>query len=421
MIREAVLEKETIIIDSPSEIIFRAYVPFFRENVSSLKTDDEGRKYRVVEGAIIIDRRAVQEQMGWTDEDVSDHFTTLWEVDGFLTDVRKINFDFRHNGISTGAVGERSWKVNDYEVQIDDKVLKVPARMLAVRVYEDSQIRIKGKNGETIEDGGLLANIENGRVFTWSVEFKPVRQFTTRSGLTVFKTYHTPRISFLDVTQGIPDAGGFTLRNFFNPVLVKNNNNLMLDNIKQALENGEITKEELRALVGTGEEQPKEETPAETPKDEGERNIDLEITPSQGEGEGEAETPAPAEPPAEADTNQDGEISDQEMRSYIKEVKRAFGDNPSMVKEKLDGLERICGDLKKKMDEANQVPTPNDEELEAQRIRALNNNLADIPEKKEPVVGVVRQLDNGNTDLGKSEDKLEKLRAKINQINNLYV
>jgi polyhydroxyalkanoate synthesis regulator phasin len=418
MTQEAILEKETIVIDSPSEIIFRAYVPFFRENVSSLKTDDEGRKYRVVEGAIIIDRRAVQEQMGWTDEDVSDHFTTLWEVDGFLTDVRKINFDFRHNGISTGAEGERSWVVNDYEVQIDDKVLKVRARMLAVRVYEDSQIRIKGKNGETIEDGGLLTNIENGRVFTWSVEFKPVRQFTTRGGLTVFKTYHTPRISFLDVTQGIPDAGGFTLRNFFNPVLIKIKNNIMLDNIKQALENGEITKEELRALVGTGEEQPKEETPAETPKDEGERNIDLEITPSQGEGEGE--TPEPTEPPAEADTNQDGEISEQEMRSYIKEVKRAFGDNPSLVKEKVESLERMCGDLKKRMDEASQVPTPNDEELEAQRIRALNNNLADIPEKKKPEVGVVRQLDNGNTDLGKSEDEIneEKLLASYRQAHN---
>jgi len=224
------MDKENIILDQePKNLIYRAYVPLYRENLSKIHTEKDGRKFRYVEGAIILDRRDVQEKMGWTDAEVSDHYTTFFEIDGFLTDVRKINYDFRHNGISTGAVGYRSWVVDDYEIQIDDKILLVRARMLSVKVYEDSMIRIKGRNGETIEDGNLLENIENGRVYTWSIEFKPVTQGTTKSGVTIYRTYHTPRISFLDVTQGIPDAGGFTLRNYLETDIINNNENKQLN------------------------------------------------------------------------------------------------------------------------------------------------------------------------------------------------
>jgi hypothetical protein len=400
MTKEKLLNQEIIVDQEPSGIIYRAYLPFFRDNVSSLKTDDEGRKYRVVEGAIIVDRRSIQEQMGWTDEDVSDHFTTLWEVDGFLTDVRKINFDFRHNGISTGAIGERSWKVDDYEIQIDDKILKVPARMLAVRVYEDNQIRIKGKNGETIEDGSLLTNIENGRVFTWSVEFKPVRQMTTRSGLTLFKTYHTPRISFLDVTQGIPDAGGFTLRSYLEDNLINNQTNqpnMSLEQLQQALANGEITQEHLRSLLET-EETKTPETDSATPESQrSESKIEIKV----GEAESESETPVGGEgetpTPEEADANKDGEISDEEMRSYIKEVKRAFGDKPGMINEKVAELERSFGEINERMNSmitAGQTKTETDKS-EAEMQRHYEATLSDIPNEAESQVSgdMKRQLD----------------------------
>jgi hypothetical protein len=403
MTKEKLLNQEIIVDQEPSGIIYRAYLPFFRDNVSSLKTDDEGRKYRVVEGAIIVDRRSIQEQMGWTDEDVSDHFTTLWEVDGFLTDVRKINFDFRHNGISTGAIGERSWKVDDYEIQIDDKILKVPARMLAVRVYEDNQIRIKGKNGETIEDGSLLTNIENGRVFTWSVEFKPVRQMTTRSGLTLFKTYHTPRISFLDVTQGIPDAGGFTLRSYLEDNLINNQTNqpnMSLEQLQQALANGEITQEHLRSLLET-EETKTPETDSATPESQrSESKIEIKVGEPTGEGtdtapkEGEGEETPPA--PAEADQNGDGELSDSEVRSYIKELKRSY-DSPAMISEKLGELERSFGEINERMNSmvtAGQTKTETDKS-EAEMQRQYETTLSDIPNEAESQVSgdMKRQLD----------------------------
>jgi len=399
--------EQTVVLDETSDIIYRAYLPFFRENVSSLKTDDYGRKYRVVEGAIIVDRRAVQKEMGWTDQEASDHFTTLWDVDGFLTDVRKINFDFRHNGISTGAVGERSWKVDDYEIQIDDKILKVPARMLAVRVYEDSQIRIKGKNGETLNDGGLLENIENGRVFTWSVEFKPVTQLTTRTGLPIFKTYHTPRISFLDVTQGIPDAGGFTIRNFLGDEIINNQNNMQTKNtttpeVANTI-NLEVTHSALEAETVTLEE-------LSTLTENRDITVELEdevVVPDEGETIVEEPTP-------EADTNQDGEISDEEARAYIKNIKRAFGDNPSMINDKMAELERMCGDMVKRMDDmvaAGSTQRQLDEdEIEAQRIRALNENLSTIPEKKPEEAGDGQRL-LGNE--GEIEGKEEGLNNVI--------
>lgn len=417
MTKEKLLNQEIIVDQEPSGIIYRAYLPFFRDNVSSLKTDDEGRKYRVVEGAIIVDRRSIQEQMGWADEDVSDHFTTLWDVEGFLTDVRKINFDFRHNGISTGAEGEKSWVVQDYEIQIDDKILKVPARMLAVRVYEDNQIRIKGKNGETIEDGSLLTNIENGRVFTWSVEFKPVRQMTTRSGLTVFKTYHTPRISFLDVTQGIPDAGGFILRSYLKDDLINNQNNMQItiENIQTALEAGEITKESLRALVV------EPETDTETPETQrSESKIEIKVGEPTGQEadtapEGEETPPAPEE----ADKNGDGELSDSEVRSYIKELKRSY-DSPAMISEKLGELERSFGEINERMNgmiTAGQTKTEADKS-EAEMQRQFQDTLKDIPNEAESKVSgnMKRQLDPADkpkVEKSKETQDLENLRHKL--------
>lgn len=433
MTTKTVLENEAVVIDSPSEVIFRAYVPFFRENVSSLKTDDEGRKYRVVEGAIIVDRRAVQEQMGWTDEDASDHFTTLWEVDGFLTDIRKVNFDFRHNGLSTGAVGERSWVVDDYEVQIDDKVLKVRARMIAVRVYEDNQIRIKGKNGETIEDGNLLANIENGRVFTWSVRFAPVRQYTTRSGLTVFKTYHTPEISFLDITQGIPDAGGFTLRSFLQDTIIKNNN-MSLEEIKQLILENKVSLEDLQAVLQEIQStEAVEETPTEEPKEE---NVEQPEQPEQPVQEEPQEAPveetqleAPTqeeepnqerniiiekedEQPQEGEqqdeqTTEGEEMSDEEMRKYIKDWKRACK-SPEELLKRLDGVESTLRAM---------TETKTEDEMIDQRVnRSLTSNLDDVPEAiKTEVSEEQTQLDEGSVQLDTDKEEeiaLKKFRLK---------
>jgi len=247
------MDKENIIHNQePNSLIYRAYVPLHRENLSKLHTEKDGRKFRYVEGAVVLDRRDVQEKMGWTDQEVSDHYTTFFEINGFLTDVRKINYDFRHQGISTGAVGYRSWVVDDYEIEIDDKILLVRARMLSVKVYEDSMIRIKGRNGETIEDGNLLENIENGRVYTWSIEFKPVTQGTTKSGVTIYRTYHTPRISFLDVTQGIPDAGGFTLRNYLETNIINNNENKQLNSTLSLLR--KFTNQKSMSIYKKGDE-----------------------------------------------------------------------------------------------------------------------------------------------------------------------
>jgi len=432
---------------SAGNIVFRCLVPLSSRSLSGKwHVGDTGKRYKLVEGAIIVDRRAVQEQMGWSDKEASDHFKTLWSVKGMLTDVRVVKFDFRHNGINTGAKGERSWVIDDYEVHIDDKVLKVPARMLSVRVYEDNYLYVKGNNGETLQDGNLLEAIENGRVFSWSVEFIPVRQARTESGLVEFLSYHTPNIAFLDITQGIPDAGNFTMRSF-EQIILDNNNNMQTTNtrglndlvtkdgrfavVSKELEEESLTTvtltyaddgstEELSYTYGDGSELPfkwasigayiltqiKPKAPTETtPKSEDEDGIpgqrDITIEP--------ASAVAPAadseETPPNADANEDGEITDEEARSYIKEIKRMYSD-PKMIQEKMGDLERMCGDLTTRMDGLT-IKDEDPEEVEAQRIRALNANLSNVPEEVKTAEDdkAKRSLEIGGEDLLNQEPK----------------
>lgn len=396
---------------SAGNIVFRCLVPLSSRSLNGKwHTDDTGKRYKLIEGAIIVDRRAVQEQMGWTDHEVSDHFTTLWRVTGMLTDARMINFDFRHNGINTGAKGERSWVVDDYEVQIDDKILKVPARMLSVKVYEDNFIYVIGNNGETLKDGNLLESIENGRVFSWSVEFKPVHQKTSRAGITEFVSYHTPNIAFLDITPGIPDAGNFVLRSFEQITTNNNNNNnnmqITIEDIKTALTAGEISNEELKTLL-----EPTETTPDSDYEDgiPGQRDIVVEPTST-------VPPVADSEPtPPEADANEDGEITDEETRSYIKKIKRMYSD-PKMIQDKMDGLERMCEDLKIRMDGLT-IKDEDTEEVEAQRIRALNKDLNNVPEEVKTAKEdkAKRSLEIGGEDLSKQELK----RFTIENMHNI--
>ena len=418
MTKEKVLNQTTLIVEAPSNIIYRAYAPFLRESVSGWHTEGN-RRYKIVEGAMLVDRRAIQEQMGWTDQEASDEFTTFWNVRGLLSDVTNVCFDFRHNNISTGAKGLRSWVVDDYEIQLDDKILKVPARMIQIKVYEDSRIRLKGKNGETIDDGSLLESLENGRIFTLSVQFSPKTQSTSRkSGLTVFESYYTPYISFLDVAQGVPDAGKLTLRSFLNEEKIINQNRMLIDEIKKAIANGEITTEDLKSLLSMESES----------EDENENEIIKDTPPT--------ETPEP-------DQNGDGEISDEEMRSYVKDLKRAFGDNPAMVNDKIEEIKRqievISNPMKKEEAPAenteakppievtrSQEEEKSDEDKEIERLRSLNliQNLENIPEVKESkVVNVARQF--GDEEEGVKEENKEvevkltyKEKVMLNQIYN---
>jgi hypothetical protein len=399
---ETQVKTQEVVIET-SNIIYRAYIPFNRQSFSELHTDNNGRQYRIAYGAIIVDRRSVQEQMGWSDDEASDHFTTFFEVDGLLTDVRKTNFDFRHNGLSTGAEGLKSYVVDDYPIEIDNKVLKVKARMLEVKVYTDSMLRIIDNSGKTVEDGNLLEALENGRIKTWSIEFRPVSQGTTRSGVTIYRTYHTPRISFLDVTQGIPDASIDGLRAF--NVEKINNMSITLENIKTALESGELNKDELRSLI----------EPAE--------KLGREINIEKGQEPSSEETPPDTN---EADTNNDGDISDEEMRSYITKLKRAYSD-PDEVKNKIDELERMFGEMKAKVDSKESEETQrkiDEEEKDAQRIRALNDNLKNAPEKvKSEVSEKQSQLDTvTNAGATKGEFTVDEYRAiqtaiKLQQLN----
>lgn len=363
--------EETIILDKESpNIVFRAYVPFARESLSELHTDEDGRKYRIAYGPILVDRRAIQEKMGWSDDEAADHFTTFFEIDGLVTDVRKVNFDFRHNGISTGAEGFRSYVVKDYKIEIGDQVLEVPARILEVKVFEDSRLRIKDDTGRTVEDGDLLTGLQNGRIKSWSIEFKPLKQATTRSGTTIYRTYHTPRISFLDVTQGIPDASIDGLRSYLSEEEVNNqtSNNMSIEEIKKALESGDITKEQLMDLVKpeSTEEKPKEsETDREIPVEK-----DKEAPAEEPKGEATAESDKPSEDPK---PEEDKKPSDEEdMRGVI-----------TKLSERMDSIEAMLASQKgegRSLEEQKEID-------EAAKIAEITRSLNSAPEKLEAKEG----------------------------------
>jgi hypothetical protein len=180
-----------------------------------------------------------------------------------------------------------------------------------------------------------------------------------------------------------------------------NQPNMSLEQLQQALASGEITQEHLRSLLET-EETKTPETDSATPEfQRSESKIEIKVGEPTGEGtdtapkEGEGEETPPA--PAEADQNGDGELSDSEVRSYIKELKRSY-DSPAMISEKLGELERSFGEINERMNSmvtAGQTKTETDKS-EAEMQRQYETTLSDIPNEAESQVSgdMKRQLDS---------------------------
>jgi polyhydroxyalkanoate synthesis regulator phasin len=350
-----------------------------------------------------------------------DRFDTVIEPNGMKTDPNIVVVDYNHRGVSTGAYLRNLRVEENYKIDNGDVLDR--ALVGEIHIPKDAEMFFHDKEGIKRSNGNLYEAVNKGQIQSVSVEFRPYKgkQITdTKTGITTYREWDLLKLSLLDVVAGQPYSGYKLIRS-----LIQNNNNNMLENIKQALDNGELTKEEIRALVEEEVTTPTPEvTPEETPKEDT-REIEIIAKEQEGEmGNVDHELVKDEEPtPEEADANKDGEVSDEEMRSYLKEVKRAFGDNPAMINEKMAEVERMCGDLKKRIDEMTPVantevvtPDETDEEVEAQRIRALNNNLAGIPEKVEPSASVVRQLGTDEADtVDNSNDETAKLIASYRQ------
>jgi len=291
-----------------------------------------------------------------------DRFDTVIDPEGMRSDPNIVTIDYNHKQVNTGAY-LRNVRIEDNYTLEDGTTLE---RVLVgdVHIPKDSEMFYMTREGEKKSNGNLYEAVTKGQVRSVSVEFKPYKgkQITDiKTGITTFREWDLIRLSLLDVTPGQPYSGYKLIRS-----LINNNMSITIENIKLALDNGELQVEDVRALTA--------ETPIE--------NRDITIEKNKAEEEPTTPTDEP-KAPTEADTNGDGEISDEEVRSYIKDFKRTYND-PKMIKEGMDEIRSMYGDLAKRMDDMASAATQRKlEEIEAQSIRALNQNLASIPDKVE--------------------------------------
>jgi hypothetical protein len=342
-----------------------------------------------------------------------DRFDTVIEPRGMKTDPSIVIVDYNHKRVSTGAYLKNVRVETDYKIQ-NGSVLK-EALVGEIHIPEDSEMFYHNREGEKKTNGNLFEAVSKGQIQSVSVEFRPYKgkqKFDTRTGITTYQEWDLISLSLLDVAPGQPYSGIKITRSIINQ------NRMSIDEIKKAIANGEITTEDLKSLLSMESES----------EDENENEIIKDTPPT--------ETPKP-------DQNGDGEISDEEMRSYVKDLKRAFGDNPAMVNDKIEEIKRqievISNPMKKEEAPAenteakppievtrSQEEEKSDEDKEIERLRSLNliQNLENIPEVKESkVVNVARQF--GDEEEGVKEENKEvevkltyKEKVMLNQIYN---
>jgi hypothetical protein len=332
------------------------------------------------------------------------------------TDPNIVVVDYNHRGVSTGSYLRNLRVEKNYKLENGDVLEE--ALVGDIHIPKDAEMFFHDKEGIKRSNGNLYEAVNKGQIQSVSVEFRPYKgkQITdTKTGITTYREWDLLKLSLLDVVAGQPYSGFKIIRS-----LIQNNQNMSLDNIKTALANGDVNKEDLMALC----------MPVENQTPNTSREIEIEVS---------DQTPVSTETtdiPAEADVNNDGEITEEEARAYIKEIKRALGDNPSMVTDKIAEIERKCGELEKRLNENTRSETEDikddttiiettetntdTEELEAQRIRALKDNLTEVKEITKSDASVVRQL---GSDEAKSmiDEDLEAKRQKTLQLNNYNI
>lgn len=408
-----------------------------------------------------------------------DRYNTKILPNGFVGLPSTTEVRYNHGGVDTGAYLENLREVENYQtgeiINGQERILEW-ALVGEMHVPKTAEQRYRSKDGQVHSNGSLLEAMVTGKSKKVSVGFIPVeahvyendkitiydcrnlkqaqevREKEKQGVKIVYTKWDMPELSVLDTTSGQATSLVKQIRSLINNNM-SNNKRYLNTLVKYQDKFGVITKEieegdtiiqTITYLDSSGEdtvtfnknEDDYEDKPVYAEVGEyllsitkptatispESRDINIEKDPSkpsentQGNNEGD-----PKSDP-EADTNKDGEISDEEMRSYIKEIKRSYN-SPAMIKEKMDSLERMCGDLGKRMDDMVSAATQrksDEEEIEAQRIRALNQNLAEIPDKIETRSSEKSsQLGDGvNRSSIKADSSLEEYRQTILKINN---
>jgi phage head maturation protease len=336
-----------------------------------------------------------------------DRFDTVIEPDGMKTDPKTVTVDYNHRGVATGAYLTDVRVVENYELE-DGQVLE-RALVGNIHIPKDSEMFYFDKDGAKRSNGNLYETVSKGQIQSVSVEFKPYKnkQATdTKTGITTFREWDLIRLSLLDVTPGQPYSGIKIIRSLMQDNQPTETTKLSLDSIKLALENGDLSPEDVMALC--------EPARAET---------EIEIT-SEGEDKPEAEgekapETASEETPAPTDEEKPKEDERKEEDYNSREVITSLSERVDKMQETLD---RLCGAMEKgSQRSAEDLETQTKiDELKARKIESM---LETAPEKKAGEEGQpadnLRSLDSSSTQNNSAVKELKEI-AETNQTLNYF-
>jgi len=141
--------------------------------------------------------------------DKIDTYNTWINPEGMDSPVELAVVDFRHTRINTGAFlqNKRLQKINGVNTLVADII-----------VPKSAMLRIKGRNGETVEDGNAYDAVKSGRIMGVSIEFDPdpypEHTRTDRNGRIYYEKWRLSRVTLLDQPPSQDSAFILAKKNF---------------------------------------------------------------------------------------------------------------------------------------------------------------------------------------------------------------
>lgn len=141
--------------------------------------------------------------------DKIDTYNTWINPEGMDSPVELAVVDFRHTRINTGAF------LQNKRLQVINGVKTLVADII---VPKSAMLRIKGRNGETVEDGNAYDAVKSGRIMGVSIEFDPdpypEHTRTDRNGRIYYEKWRLSRVTLLDQPPSQDSAFILAKKNF---------------------------------------------------------------------------------------------------------------------------------------------------------------------------------------------------------------
>lgn len=284
-----------------------------------------------------------------------DRFDTVIDPDGMKTDSKTVIVDYNHRGVSTGAYLTNVRTVNNYK--LEDGTILERALIGDIHIPKDSEMYFFDKDGIKRSNGNLYDTVSKGQIQSVSVEFRPYKnkQSTdTKTGITTFREWDLLKLSLLDVTPGQPYSGIKIIRSLMQDNQPTEQLKLSLDQIKLAIENGDLKQEDVMALF----EPNRSETEIEITAD-GEEDM-------LGEDSTSASEPSPSE--------------GQPQQPTLDNSREAITSLSDRIDKMQETLDRLCGVMGKNTQRSAE-DTETQTKIDELKVRKIEEMLESAPEK----------------------------------------